>query len=404
MNFEKFVDLLKKILKESLKCFRGNLLLPPALNFLFFKAFFMQRIILHVDLDYFFAQAEELKNPALKGKPLVVGIYSGRTPDSGAVATCNYEARALGIHSGMPLAFAKKKASIETIFLPADKKAYVEISGKVMEILQSYCDSFEQVSIDEAYLDVSKKSNNSIQGGEKIALQIKAEIFEKEKLSCSVGIASSKIVAKIASAFKKPDGLTAVELGKEMDFLFPLPVSKISGVGPKTFELLKQNRVETVKQLFEFDFSKLKALLGEKKAILLKQYSEGIDESIVEETGRKQFSRIGTMKKDSNSFNEIFMFLQELSKELHLRILQEKVLFKTISIAGISTKLESFQRAKTLADETNSIKSIDENVSELLKKLLSEKPGHVFRRFGVSVSGLAEKPEKRNQKSLNDFV
>ncbi|MBI2598016.1 MAG: DNA polymerase IV, partial [Candidatus Diapherotrites archaeon] len=208
-----------------------------------------KKTILHVDLDYFFAQAEEARNPAIKKRPVVVCVYSGRSTGSGAVGTANYLARQLGIKSGMPIAFAKKRASENTVFLPVDMEYYRKVSGKVMETVKKFGDKFEQGGIDEAFIDVSKKTGRSIEKAKQIALRLKKEIFSRQKLTVSVGIGPNKLVAKIACAQNKPDGLTIVEEKKVKQFLEPLSVSEIIGVGYKTQQMLEQMGIRTIGEL-----------------------------------------------------------------------------------------------------------------------------------------------------------
>jgi len=369
----------------------------------------MHRVILHVDLDYFYAQLEELRNPKLKGKPLVVGMYSGRTETSGAVATCNYEARALGIHSGMPLAFAKKRANAETAFLKADRDYYKKVSDRIMALFRENSDAFEQVSIDEAYLDVSERADGRISEGKKIAEKIKAELLKKVKLTCSVGVASNKMVAKIASAYKKPAGLTVIEAGHEKEFLFPMPVEKIPGIGPKTAEALAEKGVKTIRDLHGFGLARIEEICGEKRAALFKEFAEGRDPREVEEHERKQLSRIGTMKKDADNATDVAEFLEGLAKDLHDRILKQGVLFKTVSIVGISNRLESFSRAKTLEEPADALHAITSTAKALFEKLFEQNKGLVLRRAGISLSGLVEKNEGRSlapktQKRIGDFA
>ena len=171
------------------------------------------RVIFHIDFDYFFAQCEEIRNQSLKTKPVCVCIFSDRGADSGAIATANYIARKNGVKSGMPIRFAKARLrqNPDAVFLPADFPYYVDISQKAMEIIKSYADVFEYVGKDEAYLDVTKRSENNFQKANHLAQQLKNQIRTEVKMTCSIGISTNKLVAKIASGFKKPDGLTVVE-------------------------------------------------------------------------------------------------------------------------------------------------------------------------------------------------
>ena len=168
------------------------------------------RIVLHVDFDYFYAQCEEIRNPQLKGKPVVVCIFSDRGGDSGAVATANYTAREFAVKSGIPIAFAKSrlKDNPEAVFLPADFDHYSDISSSAMRIIESFADVFEYVGRDEAYLDVTERTNLNFDRAGHIAQQLKNEIQHKLKMTCSVGVSPNKLISKVASDYKKPDGLT----------------------------------------------------------------------------------------------------------------------------------------------------------------------------------------------------
>ena len=157
-----------------------------------------------VDLDYFFAQCEERRNPSIKGKPVVVCVYSGRTKDSGAVSTANYEARKYGVKSGIPISLAKKKLKdVDAVFLPVDKEFYKEISDSIMQILRRYADYFEQVSVDEAFLDVTQKTKANYQQAKQLAATIKDDVLTQQRLTCSIGIGPNKLVAKIAADMQR---------------------------------------------------------------------------------------------------------------------------------------------------------------------------------------------------------
>ena len=193
------------------------------------------RIVMLVDLDYFYAQCEEIRNPTIKNKPVVVCVFSGRTKDSGVVSTANYVARKYGVYSGISILLAKKKLKdVDAVFLPVDTEFYKEISDKIMVTLRIHADRFEQVGIDEAYMDVTKRIKTNYSAAKELAEIIKHEVFILQKLTCSIGIGPNKLVAKIAADIKKPDGLTMVRPGGVRSFLSPLSVRSLVGVGKKT--------------------------------------------------------------------------------------------------------------------------------------------------------------------------
>ena len=202
------------------------------------------RIVMHVDMDAFYAAVEERDNPSLKGKPVVIGADPKGGKGRGVVSKSSYEARKFGIRSGMPITIAYRK-NPNAIFLPVNMRKYIAVSNAIMEILKVYSSKFEQVSIDEAFLEID---SDFLQARE-TANKIKQDVYEREKLTCSIGVATNKLVAHIASDYKKPDGMTIVKNGEETLFLSPLPVRKIPGIGPKTEAVLKVKGVETIRQL-----------------------------------------------------------------------------------------------------------------------------------------------------------
>ena len=181
------------------------------------------RIVMLADFDYFFAQCEELRNPTLKDKPVVVGVYSGRTAESGAVSTSNYIARKLGVKSGLPLFQAKRKLEgTDAVFLPVDHVYYEQISDRIMDIFREYADFFEQVSVDEAYLDVTEQVEGSFEKAKEYAQRIKDDVKVQVGISFSIGVGSNKLLAKIACDSQKPNGLTVVLPEESKAFLGPI--------------------------------------------------------------------------------------------------------------------------------------------------------------------------------------
>lgn len=350
-----------------------------------------QRIIGLLDMDYFYAQIEERDNPELKGKPVVIGMYSGRSADSGAVATCNYKARSIGIHSGQPLAFAKKAAlkDPETVFLPVRIDYYRSVSEKIMAILQAQSGGIETVGLDEAYFDLSEKSHGSFEAAEKIAEKIKAAIRKEQHLSCSIGLAPNKLVAKIACDSKKPDGLTVILPSEVPVFLRPLKVKKLLGVGPKTEEKLKALQVETIGQLEKIPLHELVAVFGNAKGKSLFESAKGIDDSPIESDWQKlQLSRIKTLPKDSADEKEIRAFTDQLSEALFERVKKERARFKEVSFIAVSTHLENFTKNRTLPEEAFDVQTIQSSVHELIRSFFVSHPEKKLRRVGVRVGKL----------------
>jgi len=255
------------------------------------------RVIAHLDMDAFFAAVEERERPRLKGKPIVVGSDPQDGKGRGVVSTANYKAREYGIHSAMPITKAwelsekaKKEGKPEAIFIEPSDHLYSDISKEILEIVSRTIEkvypsefsnnNLERASIDEAFLDLS--FTGSFKRAEILAKKIQREIKSKENLTCSIGIGPNKLIAKIASDFKKPDGLTIVSENKVADFLNPMPIRKIPGIGPKTEILLKNLGIKTISDLKQFSNEKLEKLLGKWGASLYKK-ARGEDASPVGE-------------------------------------------------------------------------------------------------------------------------
>ncbi|MCS6768241.1 MAG: DNA polymerase IV, partial [Candidatus Nitrosocaldus sp.] len=208
------------------------------------------RIVMHVDLDYFYAQCEELRRSDLRDKPVVVCVYSARGGDSGAVSTCNYKARAYGVKAGIPIVQAKRllKDVPDAVFLPVDEPYYTDISEMVMGILRASADAFEQVSIDEAYMDVSMRCSN-FDDARELATRLKDEIRGSIGLTCSIGVGMNKLIAKMASEHRKPDGLTVVRPEDVQGFIGPMSVGRLLWVGRRTEERLNAMGIRTIAEL-----------------------------------------------------------------------------------------------------------------------------------------------------------
>ena len=223
----------------------------------------MGRVVFHIDFDYFYAQCEEVRKPELKTKPVCVCVFSDRGGDSGAIATANYTARKYGVKSGIPISFAKKKLEqrSDAVFLPVDFEYYSEMTEKAMKIMKENADIFEYVGRDEAYLDITKRVEGDFEKAIHLAQQIKNKIRLEMKLSCSIGVSSNKLISKIASDYEKPNGLTVVEPDGIEQFLEPLRIRVIPGIGKKTEQRFKKMNLETIEDLKKIDFTKKVAFL-----------------------------------------------------------------------------------------------------------------------------------------------
>jgi DNA polymerase IV (DinB-like DNA polymerase) len=350
-----------------------------------------KRIILHVDMDHFFTAVEEREHPEYRGKPVIVGADPKGGKGRGVVSTSNYEARNFGVRSGMPISRAWKLCP-EAVYLPVNYDLYTRVSAEIMSILRRYADKFEQWGIDEAFLDVTSRVRDHAEA-EALARQIKREIFEAEKLTCSVGIGPNKLVAKIASDFKKPDGLTSVREDEAKRFLAPLPVRKLLWVGRKTEEKLKAIGVKTIGQLARFDPNVLSEVFGS-WGTLLYLTALGIDSSEVEERGRvKSISRETTFEKDTSSIEFIEKALDRLSEEVHGDVLRQNLLFKTVTVRVRFENFETHTRSKTLFFITNRLEDLKKMAKALMRTYLTA--DRKVRLVGVRVSSFVTSEKQK---------
>jgi DNA polymerase IV (DinB-like DNA polymerase) len=364
----------------------------------------MPRTIVALDLDYFFAQCEQIRRPDIKDKPVVICVFSGRTQDSGAISTCNYLARSLGVRSGMPITLAKKmlKKHESAVFLPVDKEYYDSISDRIMQILRNHTMKMEQVSVDEAYLDLTDRTKGEYSRAKEIAAKIKAEILEAEYLTCSVGIGPNKLVAKMAADAAKPNGLVVVEPERVQDFLYPLTIGRLFGIGPKTERKLNSLGVNTIRDLARFDEERLAREFGKNLGPSLRRSAQGLDDDPVRERELEQLSRIITLKHDATSYD----FEEEMSPLCHDiadRLTAKALQCRSVGIIAITTELHVRSHAKALDIPTNLEERIKNSVDDLFRSFFNENENLKIRRAGVKVSGLTHN-SKVIDTSLTDFI
>ncbi|HIJ98403.1 TPA: DNA polymerase IV [archaeon] len=346
-----------------------------------------KRIIMHIDLDAFFASVEEREHPEYRGKPLIVGAGPIEGLKRGVVSTANYEARKFGIHSAMPISIAHKKCP-EGIFIPANHELYEKVSQSIMLRLKKYADKTEQYSIDEMFLDVSDKTKNFKQA-EEIAKKIKNEIKENEQLTCSIGISSNKLVAKIASDFKKPAGLTIVPQNKIQEFLDPLSPRKLIGVGPKTETRLKDMGIETIKKLRAASKEKLVDAFGVHGEEMYSM-ARGIDNSPVEEyTEIKSHNRNYTFQEDTKEKELLMKTLAIMASEIENELKKEKMFYKTITVRCRYSNFDTHIKSKTIKLPVSDTETMLKVAEELLDEFLKDE--RKIRQIGLRVSNLTNK-------------
>ncbi|MGH7771609.1 MAG: DNA polymerase IV [Candidatus Binatia bacterium] len=326
-----------------------------------------RRWYLHVDMDAFYASVEQVLDPALKGKPVIVGGRSGR----GVVTSASYEARKYGVRSAMP-GFQAKKLCPQGIFLPNRRRVYSEFSDKVFAILEQYSPKVHAISIDEGLVDLTG-TERLFGSPSKTARKILARIEKDLGLSASGGLSTSRIVAKIAATKAKPHGFIYIPPGSEEDFLSPLPVESIPGVGPKTHKELSQQGIKTIGALFQYPELRERYLdLDDRR------HDQRIhDHSIGNET---------TLERPLAEVAKMEEVLWELVEEVGKRLRQEAFYTRCITVKIRYTNFKTITRSRTLSTPTCFDREIFEVARDLLRKNLS--PGRAVRLLGVSASGL----------------
>jgi DNA polymerase IV len=339
-----------------------------------------KRKIIHIDMDAFFAAVEEQRNPALIGKPVVIG-GSGDPTKRGVVSTANYEARKYGIHSAMPMMTARKLCP-QAVFLPVDYEAYVSASVQFKSTLLSITTIIEDIGIDEVYLDVSELTDLP----EIIVSRIKNGIKEKTGLTCSIGIAANKLLAKIASDMQKPDGLTILTEGDIESRLWPLPARKLYGIGPKTEAYLKTMGIETIGQLALLPLETLIEHFGNSYGQYLYDSSRGINDSpLITHWEAKSISRETTFQKDIKDWQAIAKTLAMLTKEVLSDMQDSEYKARTVTIKIRFSDFETKTRAKTLTVHTDSEEEMRKAAFACLKRIDLNKR---VRLIGVRASNL----------------
>ena len=360
------------------------------------------RIVFHIDFDYFYAQCEEVRRPELKSKPVCVCVYSDRGGDSGAVATANYVAREYGAKSGMPISLAKKRLADrqDAVFLPVDFAHYQKVSDGAMETISQSADVFEYVGRDEAYLDVTRRTGGDFGRAAHLAQQIKNAVRGRTELSCSIGVSPNRAVSKIASDYQKPDGLTVVTPDRVTEFLGPLEIRKVPGIGKKSEARFSEMGLRTVADLRGLDVFALNREFGRKNGTYIYNMARGIDDDPVREReARVQYSRITTLKADSTEYGFLSQNLARLCADVHGTVTKNNAAFKSVGIHFVQSDLTSKTRTRMLRSPTTSLEELRRSSDQLLREALRDQRIPV-RRLGVRVSELSE---ARGQSSITSY-
>jgi DNA polymerase-4 len=353
----------------------------------------MPRTILHLDLDAFFCAVEETRNPELRGKAFAVG---GKPEERGVVSSCSYAARRDGVRSAMPMSQAIR-LSRGLIIVPARHRLYGEVSRQVMAILHTVTELVEQISIDEAFLDISGIKD----GPERLARGLQTRIRDELQLPCSIGIASNKMVAKIATEVGKaialrrikaqglaepPNAVTVVGYGEEAAFLNPLPADMLWGVGPKTSKRLSELGIHTIGDIAKWPESEMIRLFGE-NGRELSRHSRGMDERPIEtERETKSISQEITFSRDVRDDKLLQKTLIEMSAEVAKQLRKNNLAGKTIKLKMRWPDFTTLTRQTTLNNPTDQEDEIAQAALDLLKAV--RKPNQAVRLIGVGVSGL----------------
>ena len=359
------------------------------------------RIIVHVDMDAFYAAVEERLNPGLRDLPVAVGADPKEGKGRGVVTTANYRAREFGIRSALPISrawrlaeTARRRGEPATVFLQPNMGLYREVSGRIMEILQRYADAFEEASIDEAYLDLSSLENFAI--ARERMLRLKGDIRDREGLGCSVGIGPNRLIAKIASGRHKPNGLTVVEPDQAAVFLGPLPIRVIPGIGPKSEHFLREKTIRIVDDLRRVPESTLIEWFG-KWSMRLFELVRGVDDSEVSnEWTRKSLGEQETFDEDTRDQAVVIERLDRMAERIIAKLKgKEFTGFRTVTVTVRFGDFQTSNRSRTVKD---GIRMDEDSLPRLKQAALSlilpffdarENPrGKAFRLIGLRVEKL----------------
>jgi DNA polymerase IV (DinB-like DNA polymerase) len=345
-----------------------------------------RQIILHLDMDSFYASVEQRNRPDLTGKPVVIGADPKQGKGRGVVSTCSYEARKYGIRSAMPISQAYLLCP-QAVFLPPDFPAYGQTSAAVMTILRSYGFRMEQVSIDEAFLDISPLGG--FETAQAFAEEIRGCIRMRLGLSCSVGIAPSRTIAKIASDFRKPGGLTIVTPSAARDFLSPLPVRRIPGVGKKAEGMLFEMGIRTIGDLAQQDVQVLIGRFG-RSAIVLHQLACGIDNSGVPEGSgeTKSISRETTFETDTDDREHLLSVIDELVRCVGESLAAEGLRFRTLTLKIRYSGFITRNRGRSFPHSTDNPAAMKSLAHALFRE---EYQGGKVRLIGIRLSSFEKR-------------
>ncbi|TVS13158.1 MAG: DNA polymerase IV [Wenzhouxiangella sp.] len=343
--------------------------------------------VIHVDMDAFYASVEQRDQPALRGRPVMVGGRSAR----GVVAAASYEARQYGVRSAMPAARARKLCP-DGVFLPARFERYREISAEIFAIFHDLTDRVEGLSLDEAYLDVSDLAETPAQLLA-IGRQLKDSIAQRTGLTASVGMAGNKLLAKLASDYDKPDGLVLVESERVRSFLDPLPVRRVPGIGRMGAERLNDAGILTVGQLRQTAPDVLIRLFGRHGAELAER-ARGIDERPVKPgRTRRSISQENTLQENVHDLQTLRPLIEQQAARVADGLAARSMFARTVTLKLRSSGFSTITRSESLGGYTRSAERIAESAWGMLRRWTDWRSGFSIRLIGVGVSGLKYSPD-----------
>lgn len=356
------------------------------------------RKIVHIDMDAFYASIEQRDNNRLKGKPVIVG---GNPRSRGVVATCSYEARKYGIHSAMPSKIAYKRCPY-AIFVRPRFEVYHEVSNQIREIFYRYTDIVEPLSLDEAFLDVTHNKKN-IKYATSLAKSIKSDILNELGLSASAGVSYNKFLAKVASDYQKPNGLTVITKENTQEILDSLPINKFFGVGKVTEKTLRRFGINNGYDLRSLSLYELENMFKQ-KGYTLYQFARGIDNREVKtHRERKSVGSETTLNHDIFiDDEEASDILDAISKEVSDRLIRSGKLCKTITLKVKYDDFKQITRSITLSEYVNSHKRIRETVYSLLKNITIKE--NRVRLLGITTSNLIDGEDEYVNITLNEYL
>jgi DNA polymerase-4 len=344
-----------------------------------------KRAILHVDMDAFYAAVEERENPALRGKPVVVGSEPKEGRGRGVVATANYAARRYGIGSAMPISEAWRRCP-KAVYLRPRMRLYAEVSRRIRDTFERYTDLIEPISIDEAFLDVTA-SRRLYGDGPAIATRIKKAIREEQELTASIGCAASKFIAKIASDLDKPDGLVVVKAGGEAEFLAPLPIGRLWGAGPKALERFRRLGCATIGDAANLERDALVRAFGDSMGDRFHRLSRGVDERpVVPGHIRKSLGKETTFGEDVADRAIVERALLDLTDQVASSLRRKHLAGATVTLKLRWEGFETVTRQRTLKEPVNTVEKILPVARELLR--IADRPRLRVRLVGVTLSAL----------------